>query len=155
MGDNEGRSVMADANREAQFTREFFSPLKTIEASIGTRSRLRRMMTKYDNNVVEAWKNLKNEITYGFFELKQHGLLAYSSDATSLTGKTAKKRRMPLQRLTRKAIGSPTLMKITFYAERRRSTPTDLLRHQLAATGRRRRSPSLASLRGGPVLLKA
>ena len=65
-------------DREAQFTRAFFISLKSIEAAIGTRARMRQMIARYDNNVVEAWKHLKSEITYGFFELKQHGLLRYS-----------------------------------------------------------------------------
>lgn len=69
---------MGNPNREAEFTRAFFVSLKAIEASIGTRSRLRQMIARYDNNVVEAWKHLKNEVTYGFYELALNNLLDFS-----------------------------------------------------------------------------
>jgi hypothetical protein len=69
---------MSDVTKEAKFTREFFVSLRTIEASIGSRSRMRQMIERYGGNVVEAWKHLKSDITYGFYELAENGLLEYS-----------------------------------------------------------------------------
>lgn len=75
---------MADQHREASFSRAFFKNLEKIEAEIGRRSRIRQMIERYDNNVVEAWKHLTTEITYGMYELSTHGLLHLSIEALML-----------------------------------------------------------------------
>lgn len=69
---------LADLPTEIRFTQTFFQSLKTIEAAIGRRTRMRQIIERYDNNVVAAWKHLKSEVTFGFFELGRNQLLSYS-----------------------------------------------------------------------------